>query len=322
MRHVRQFTLIALTACVIITTQVRQSDAQTATDTPKVNDAKNRPSGKQVPQEDPELQQYGIYQKTAPRAGAAKPIKTSLPLSIHDGARVALIGNMLLERSQHFGHLETLLHQRYPNHRLIIRNLAWPADTPDLQPRPDNFADIEQHLVHEKIDIIFASFGFNESFDGPGGIAMFKTNLTNYVNGLKTKSFNGESAPQIVLISPIANENIRGVPAGDRNNANIQLYADAVGAVAAETEVGFVDVFQSTAAIMRSPGHDLTINGVHLNEAGYQAFANMVYQQVIGEPAGEVTETIRQTVIDKNRQYFRRYRPLNTFYYTGGRSKT
>lgn len=320
MRLARLIILTALTVSLIIAPPLEPIQAQT--NSSQVKDARNKPTGKQAPLEDPDLQQYGIYHQSAPRAAAAEPVATTLPLNIHKGARIAFIGNMLLERSQHFGHLETLLHQRYPNHRLTLRNLAWPADTSDLQPRPDNFADIEQHLVHEKIDVIFASFGFNESFDGPDGITNFKTNLTKYVHGLKTKSFNGESAPQIVLISPIANENIHGVPAGDRNNVNIKLYANAVAEVAGDSEVGYVDVFESTKALMSRLGDDLTINGVHLNEAGYQAFANIVYQQVTGEQAGELAHSIRQTVIDKNRQYFRRYRPLNTFYYTGGRSKT
>lgn len=323
MRLARRLAFFVLTACLLFSTHAQQSHAQTKTKPRKVKDAKNTRTGKKPPKEDPELQKYGIYHKTAPRAKTVEPIPTTSPLKVHQGAKIAFIGNMLLERSQHFGHLETMLHQRFPNHQLTIRNLAWPADTTDLQPRPENFADIEQHLVHEKIDIIFASFGFNESFDGPAGVSTFKTNLTKYVNGLKTKAFNGKSAPQIVLISPIGNENIAGVPAADLNNANIKLYCDAVETVASKTKVAFVNAFLKTEFAMRTGEADLTINGVHLNEAGYREFANTVFEQVIREPAPQkINEAIRQTVIDKNRQYFRRYRPLNTFYYTGGRSKT
>ena len=46
-----------------------------------------------------------------------------------------------------------------------------------------------------------------------------------------------------------------------------------------------------------------------------------MYSGLFAEQAPEVNETIRQTIIDKNNQYFRRYRPANTFYYTGGRNK-
>ena len=40
-----------------------------------------------------------------------------------------------------------------------------------------------------------------------------------------------------------------------------------------------------------------------------------------GESAPEPNAELRDVLVDKNRQYFRRYRPLNTFYYTGGRNK-
>ena len=63
---------------------------------------------------------------------------TELPLKISPGSRIALIGNLLLDAERRFGHLETLLHQHYPKHKLTIRNLAWPADEVDLMPRLDN----------------------------------------------------------------------------------------------------------------------------------------------------------------------------------------
>ena len=289
----------------------------------KVKDARNTSTGKPDPLEDPEFKQYGIYAATAPRASETTPINTDLPLRVAKGSRIAFIGNMLLERSQHFGYLETLFHQRFPEHNLIIRNLGWPADTADQQPRPDNFADLEQHLAHEKIDIIIAAFGFNESFAGPDGVESFKETLTAYLAGLKSKSFNGKSAPQIVLLSPIANENITGVPAADMNNANLALYTKATEQVASDLNIGFVDNFESSNDLMKSPGSDFTINGAHLNDQGYQAISLLIFQAMMHEePPTPFNEKIRQVVLDKNRQYFRRYRPLNTFYYTGGRSKT
>jgi len=121
-----------------------------------------------------------------------------LDRGVEKGDRIALVGNTLLERSQHFGQFETLLHQRYPEHELIVRNLAWPADEVDLRPRPDNFADLEQHLTHEKIDVIFAAFGFNESFAGAENVGAFEKKLAQLVRQLKTKAFNGRAAPRIV----------------------------------------------------------------------------------------------------------------------------
>ncbi|MEC9094126.1 MAG: GDSL-type esterase/lipase family protein, partial [Planctomycetota bacterium] len=215
-----------------------------------------------LPQDD--FKKYGIYGNTAPRPRKVPVVETRLPLELQPGNRIALIGNTLLDRSQHFGFLESLLHQRYPKHQLIIRHLAWSADTPDLQPRPANFADLEQHLTHEKIDVIIAAFGFNESFQGEGGLETFRQHLSQLTSNLKGKSFNGHTAPRIVLISPIANENIRGINAADLNNKRIKQYSEAIRSVSQNQGVGFVDVFSGTQKAMEQPGTSLTFNGCHL----------------------------------------------------------
>ncbi|MBC7965963.1 MAG: hypothetical protein H7Z17_08565 [Fuerstia sp.] len=177
---------------------------------------------------------FGIYEETAPRAAVIEPIATELPLKLRKGDRIALIGNTLLERSQEFGQFGAMLHQKFPDLELVVRHLAWSADAVDLQPRPANFADTEQHLTHEKIDVIFAAVGFNESFAGEQGLEAFRKKLQDYVASLRTKAFNGKTAPQIVLIAPIANENIAHVSAADMNNARIKLYAAVMRDVAKE----------------------------------------------------------------------------------------
>ncbi len=319
-----RFSRCSFTAplALLISLQTFHSQCLLEAQQPRVRDAKNVATGNPDPARDPKFQQHGIYAATAPRPGAADPMTTSLPLTIPHRARIAFVGNMLLERAQHFGHFEALLHQHHPSHELVIRNLAWPADTSELQPRPDNFADLDQHLHHERADIIVVAFGFNESFDGAEGLPAFRNSLSRYLSGWKTKAFNGRSAPKIVLLSPIASENVQGVPAADLNDQRLEIYSDAMRDVASELEIGFIDLFTETKIAMASPGSDFTINGVHLDEAGYELFASLLFRQLFDQPAPPVRDDLREAVIDKNRQYFRRYRPLNTFYYTGGRSKT
>ena len=72
---------------------------------------------------------------------------------------------------------------------------------------------------------------------------------------------------------------------------------------------------------MAEKGSALTSNGAQLNGAGQQVLANALYRQLFGETAPDVNETIRALVVDKSFQFFHRYRPLNTFYYTGGRNR-
>ncbi len=285
------------------------------------NDAKHTTTGLPDPVEDPEFLEYGIYLDTAPRASQTQPVFTRLPIAFQPHERIALIGNTLFDRAKHYGHFEALLHQRFPTHNLVIRNLAWSADAVDSQPRPENFADLEQHLAHEKVDTIIAAFGFNESFAGAQGLSKFRDDLGKFLASLKTKAFNGRTAPKVILVSPIGNENVLGVPAADLNNRQLQLYVQAMDQVAREQQVGFANVFDATLKEMESPGSDLTDNGIHLNEQGYQLFAQTLYRTMFDQPAPPVDETIRQLVVDQNQEYFRRYRPLNTFYYTGGRRK-
>ena len=270
--------------------------------------------------DDPALAPYGLYQNTAPGPIPAAPTDTALPLVLHKGNRIAFVGNTLLERAQDFGHLESALHLGCPQDELVIRHLAWSADEVDLQPRPENFASLFQHLTHEKIDIIIAAFGFNESFGGLEKLDSFKDRLTKWVQSVKGSAFNGKCSPQLVLLSPTACENLPGIPAADLNNANIEAYTFAMEEVCNAQNVAFIDLFHFTSG-KTFPDNPLTINGVHLTKFGDALVSERVYRGLFQSSPPAPNEALREAVVDKNAQYFRRYRPLNSFYYTGGRRK-
>ncbi len=289
----------------------------------KLVDAKNIKLNKAQPDADPELEKYAIFEKTAPFPTPATPISTDLPLKLKKGTRIALIGNTLFDRSREFGWFESRIHQLNPGKNLVIRSLAWSADEIDIQPRPDNFGSLDQHLTVQKPDVIFAAFGFNESFGGPEKIEAFRQRLTKFVQHVKSRSYNGKSAPKLVLFSPIANENIEGVKAADLNNANIAAYSKVMKEVAAAEKAGFIDAYTGTESAMKSTGSDLTLNGCHLNDEGYQIFANVTAPQLFGKmELPPHSPALSEAVVEKNTQFYHRYRPLNTFYYTGGRNKS
>jgi hypothetical protein len=269
-----------------------------------------------------DYQKHAMFGNKAKRAEASGPVQTSLPLMLDKGTRIGLVGNTLFDRMHEFGHLETLIQQAHPGKGLVVRNLSWAADEVDLQPRPSNFADSEQHLTAMQADVVLAAFGYNESFAGKEGLPAFRERLSKYLESVKSKAYNGKSAARIVLISPIANENVKGVTAADLNNGNIKAYLKVMKEVAGEQKVGFVDAFAATETAMASPGNDLTMNGAHLNEKGYQLFAATVFEQLFAKDAPKLDEKVREAVVEKNLQHFFRYRPLNTFYYTGGRNRS
>jgi len=279
-------------------------------------DAKNVETGKAAPPLDPSLERYGIYAASAPYPLKGEAVVTTLPLKLEKGDRIAFVGNGLLEQAGRHGILEAMLYQAHPDLDLVIRNFAWSGDEVDLQPRPDNFATVAQHLTREKIDVVFAAFGFNESFGGEAKLDGFKKRLATYLQDLRTSAFNGKTGPRIVLLSPVA---VAG--ADESVNGDLARYTAAMAGVAAAEGVAFADVFSPTRTAMESGSSQLSDNGAHLNEAGYRLLAHDVFQTLFEVSPPDLNEELRAVVVDMNRQYFRRYRPLNTFYYTGDRNK-
>src|SRR5690349_14497921 len=93
----------------------------------------------------------------ASAADAGQPV-----LTLNEGNHVTFVGNTFAERMVQFGYFEALLQSRFSDHKLVIRNLGWSADTPSLQPRPLNFGDVHTHLANQEADVIFLCFGMNE----------------------------------------------------------------------------------------------------------------------------------------------------------------
>ena len=107
-------------------------------------------------------------------------------LDLKKGDHLVWIGNTFAERMQYFGEIESQLHARYPEHNLVVRNLAWSADTVSLRPRPKDFGDIHHYLSQVQADVILACYGFNETWDygGEEGLTRFGTDLTAFLKKL------------------------------------------------------------------------------------------------------------------------------------------
>src|SRR5438093_5483818 len=86
------------------------------------------------------------------------------------GDHVCLMGNTLAERMQHHGWLETLIQSRLPGYELRFRNLGFSGDELTQRLRSAGFGSPDEHLTFNKADVIFAFFGYNESFGGLAGL--------------------------------------------------------------------------------------------------------------------------------------------------------
>src|SRR5215213_7674868 len=82
-------------------------------------------------------------------------------LTLTKGNHIVLIGNTLAERMQYFGNWETLLHSRFPELELVVRDLGWSADELTLRPRSAGFENHGHRLEEHKPDVVIAMFGFN-----------------------------------------------------------------------------------------------------------------------------------------------------------------
>jgi hypothetical protein len=228
---------------------------------------------------------------------------------------------------QHDGWLETYLYTRFPKHNLVFRNLGFSGDELTLRLRSASFGSPDFWLTHTKADVIFAFFGYNESFQGEAGLDKFKKDLDSFIKNTLGQKYNGSSAPRLVLFSPIAHENMRdsNLPNGMENNQRIEMYARAMAEVARANTVPLVDLYSPTNELYANAAKPLTINGVHLNEQGNRQLAEVIDKVLFAgqaEPKRDpkVMEKIRQAVLDANFHWFNRYRTVDGYSIYGGRA--
>jgi putative heme-binding domain-containing protein len=258
---------------------------------------------------------------------SADPAKPAARFEMHPGDHICLVGNTLADRMQHDGWLETYFHSRFPKHDLVFRDLGFSGDELAHRERSDGFGSPDEWLTRCKADIVFAFFGYNESWGGEAGLDKFKKDLDAFVKGTLGQKYNGKSAPRLVLFSPIAFEDHHdhNLPDGKEINARLDLYTAAMADVARADGVPFVDLLKPTRELYARAKKPLTINGIHMTEQGDEELARVIERALFaGEPelkrAPQALEKLRQAVLDKDFTWFNRYRTVDGYNVFGGRS--
>jgi putative heme-binding domain-containing protein len=247
-------------------------------------------------------------------------------LELEKGDHICLIGNTLAERMQYHGWLEALIHSRFPDYELSFRNLGFSGDELTLRLRSAGFGSPDDHLTHSKADVVWAFFGYNESFAGKEGLEKFKADLAGFIDHTLSQRYNGESAPRLALFSPIAHENLHDsdLPDGSANNERIELYTQAMAEVAAARNVPFVNLFAASKAAYNRTSRPYTINGIHLSEYGDRQLAPLIDQLLFPGPLpvrdGSRIGVIRTAVLEKNFYWYNRYRTVDGYSIYGGRA--
>lgn len=271
-------------------------------------------------------------------------------IKVQQDAHISLIGGNLGSRMMNYGHFETEMNVRYPDSKLYIRNMCDGGDTPGFRPHAsrnkpwafpgaekfqaeyanpsasEGFFDTpDQWLTRLKTDIIIGFFGYSESFQGKAGLANYKAELEAFIKHTLSQRYNGNTAPQLAIVSPTAFEDLTSVydlPNGKKENENLLLYTKAMQEVCLKNNVLFVDAFTPSQRWFATTEAALTIDGFQLNDDGYQKLSVLLTDQIFGktQPKAEANrKLVHEAVLEKNWMWHNDYKIPNGVHVYGRR---
>ncbi len=255
--------------------------------------------------------------------------KKDTVLTLNKDDNLLIIGSNLCSRMMNFGHFETEVQMRFVDSAIVIRNICDGGNTPGFRPHPGrvspwaypgaeifqselaknsgsqgHFESPDQWLTRLKADVILAFFGYPESFSGSEGLQNFKGELAGFIDHTLTQRYNGVSEPELVLISPIAFEDLShqlDLPNGEKENQNLALYTEAMKGVATEKGIPFVDVFHPSKQWYAESSEPLTQDGFQLTDQGYRQFSEYLARQLFGQVKANVNrDQVHAAVQEKN----------------------
>ncbi|MBM3868808.1 MAG: hypothetical protein FJ384_07765, partial [Verrucomicrobia bacterium] len=276
---------------------------------------------------------------------AADPVRK---LTLEDGDRVLLIGDVLIERENNYGVLETKMRQEFPGKKFAVRNLGYSGDTPlgasraSFDPVAKGVEQLEEQLAVVKPTVAIIGYGMAASLEeltyrqndpalnpDPARYgtehtpARLKREVAQLMD-LITKHGAGGKV-RFVLLGPIAHEDLRGsrpgLPDPTEHNKLLAAYGRSLAELAAEKHIPFVRAEWKPHGIALDQGTD---NGIHLTERGYRALSEGVAAQLgwtldkdgWDKPTA-AEETLRASILRKNSLFFHRSRPANYTYIFG-----
>jgi putative heme-binding domain-containing protein len=246
---------------------------------------------------------------------------------LHDGDRVALIGDTLIEREQESGWLESVMDASFPDRHIIVRNLGWSADTPagesrasfDFNEPGKGFKLLTDEVALVRPSVVILGYGMASSFAGQAGLSQFKADVERLIDTIQRQT-NGQV--RFVILSPLHHWKLPPpLPDPAAHNAALAQYTQALREIAVARGFPFVDLFDWQPA---TRARELTDNGIHLTPRGYRLTALETARQLGWHPrraaVNEKTlEPLRQEIVRKNELFFDRWRPENQTYLFGFR---
>ncbi|WP_390620867.1 PVC-type heme-binding CxxCH protein [Thalassoglobus neptunius] len=237
---------------------------------------------------------------------------------------VAIFGNGLADRMQHAPWVETVLQSNLQGKNIRFRNMSFSGDIVNERPRNKGFTNDTEYLQHVSPSVVWIMFGYNESHGGPEKASAYEQELVKLVEKYRTLRKEAGVDARFVLFSPIAYENTGkpNLPDGKELNANLKAYTLATQRAAEASGATFVDLYTPTLKLYETTPEQLTLNGIHLNALGYRKLADVIAEQLTGEPStnDENLPLVYETVEDKNWHWHNRYRATDGNDIWGSRS--
>lgn len=272
-------------------------------------------------------------------------------LDLRDGDRVLLIGDVLIERENHFGYLEARMRQEFPGRNFAVRNLGYSGDSPlgasraSFDPVEKGTDSLKQQLAVVKPTVAILGYGMAASLDDltyrrndpvlnpdPARYGLdhspdkFRRELLALMDLITEASPDG--GVRFVFLGPVRHEDLRasrpGLPDPAEHNALLAEYEKVIETLAADKQAPFIrGEWKKAAGIDLAQGTD---NGIHLTPRGLRALSGSFAAQLgwKTDPAGWDTETpgqhtLREAILRKNSLFFHRSRPANYTYIFGFR---
>jgi hypothetical protein len=219
-----------------------------------------------------------------------------------------------------------MLHARFPKHELVVRNLGFSGDEIATRLRSRNFGTPDEWLrghaapvggyqdnrldgANTAVDVIFAFFGYNESYAGQEGLSAFRTQLGDWVAHTLEQSYNGVR-PRLRLFAHRAGTWAIRSPRWRGNNRRLKLWLRRWRTYKAQASPSSTCSRERACA---STGAPPTIQGVHLNARGPA-------DQSGHRPRPSASETYQPSYRERLRQavptkahWFNRYRTTDGF---------
>ncbi|MBK1878153.1 PVC-type heme-binding CxxCH protein [Pelagicoccus mobilis] len=266
-----------------------------------------------------------------------------------DTETISAVGGGLGERMLYYPHFETELQLRFPDKKVVFNNLCRPGDTPGFRPHParnspwafpgaerfrpefkihhgrGHFETPDQWLTRLETDHVLGFFGYSESFSGSDGLAHYEQELEAFVTHTLNQRYNGDSSPQLTLVSPIAFEDLssrKDLPDGVEENKRLEAYSAVMRKVAKKRGLKFIDLYQPTLDLFSSPESDYTINGFLMNDEGYRFVAKRLVDALYPGSKRKSSadyDHMYAAVEDKNWHWRSDYRILNGVHVFGRR---